>query len=91
MKYDEKALKAAQEAFIGCPYIPSDRELIGAISAYCEKAGVVMVPKEPTDGMCLAGYEAERSYGMCDNKRELARQECEHVYAAMIRASQEEE
>jgi hypothetical protein len=91
MKYDEKALKAAQEAFIGCPYIPSDRELIGAISAYCEKAGVVMVPREPTDVMCFRGYHAPPSFGMADNSTELYRQQVGPVYAAMISASQEEE
>lgn len=64
-----------------------EKALKAAIDTYCKATGVVMVPVEPTDEMCLAGYEAERSYGMCDNKRELARQECEYVYRAMIRAA----
>lgn len=50
--------------------------------------GLVLVPKEPTDDMCLAGYEAPAGSGHgCDNMRELARSHVLGCYRAMLAAA----
>lgn len=56
-------------------------------------AGRVVVPREPTDAMCEAGYSAGTGDwgGRYDNRRELARGRVEPTYRAMITAAVEGE
>lgn len=91
MKYDEKALEAAWQAMWAKTDNMGDifpECLRDAISAYCEKAGVVMVPRDPTDEMvssaCMDGLRSARSGHTIETQVHA-------IYAAMIRASQEEE
>lgn len=84
MKYDPKALEAMIDSF---NFGASPEQIL---DVYCEKAGVVMVPREPTWGIeAMSGAGAEQIPAEV-GRGEAGDMAC-NVYCAMIRASQEEE
>lgn len=93
MKLDPKAISAAIDAFNERQHIlakSSAPYMQAAISAYCEKAGVVMVPREPTWGIeAMSGAGAEQIPAEV-GRGEAGAMAC-NVYRAMIHAYQEGE
>lgn len=91
MKYDEKAIKEAIRVFYSqFPEMEIEEyevdDMQAAISAYCEKAGVDMVPREQIQSL----YNNAETIAFLHRSDNEVLAFCELV-RQMIRASQEEE
>lgn len=63
----------------------NDDDALGGWIHWQEAArAAIEAMREPTDAMLIASYDAERTYGRCDNKRELARQMFRPAWRAAI-------
>ncbi len=81
----EKIAEALRETVTAVGYIPS---LARKLQEELKSQGLVIVPREPTEGMLLAGYYGA---GLDEgDKRDLYRRE-RVAYAAMITAYEEEQ